>query len=103
LLQDLTSFLDLIANGLLPSDYYRYDFFSESRLIAILKSDKDSRDIRHIDLPELYSKLVGNMLTRMLSAKIKEILGPVQLGCGFQFRVLSGLYPLQYPLHLTHE
>jgi hypothetical protein len=35
--------------------------------------------------PELYPKLVGIVLTRMLSAKIKEILGPVQLGCGFQF------------------
>jgi hypothetical protein len=76
LLDDLTLFLDIIANGSMSADYY--DFLAESRLVAISKSE-DSRDIRPIALAEL----VGNMLTRMLSAKIKEILGPVQLGCGF--------------------
>jgi hypothetical protein len=64
------------------ADYY--DFLAESRLIAIAESE-DSRDIRPIAMPELYPKLVGNMLKRMLSAKTKGILGPVQLGCGFQF------------------
>jgi hypothetical protein len=35
LLDDLTLFLDLIANGLMPADYY--DFLAESGLIAIPK------------------------------------------------------------------
>lgn len=97
LLRNFTTFLDLIANGSLPQDYF--DYLAESHLIAIQKSENDPKDVRPIAMPELYPKLVGNMITRMLSNPIKSVLGPFQLGCGFQFATEAIIHGLNQYVH----
>jgi len=82
-LESFTSFLNLIANYSLPQVYY--DFLAEAKLIPIPKDSSNVTDVRPIALPEIFSKIVGNMLQRILSKEIRKAVGPFQFGCGYQF------------------
>jgi hypothetical protein len=77
----LTQYLNLLVNAEFPEFYY--DFISQSKLIPIPKANSSTP--RPIVLPEVFTKLAGNILQRMVSSDLESIFAPIQLGYGLPF------------------